>query len=154
MAALDSVIGSGNRLLFMRDGRPEPVIVGRDKGIEHNGAWYSNLYAWTNTYYDPMAWRPGWQDWDSDPYSSAPVIQLDDAEPRTAREKNAVDALDRWLSNYRYADVDEVVEYFVDWYGRTDSERSRLRRILNESAVNRWECNAAAVADYEARNGQ
>src|SRR5690606_11673291 len=44
--ALGDVIGSGNRLIFLEAGNPEPVIVNRHRGVEHNGCWYSNTYAW------------------------------------------------------------------------------------------------------------
>lgn len=132
--ALDDVIGPGNRLMFMRDGNPEPVIVGKDKGLEHNGSWYSNTYAWTNEY--EWSWRRAW-DWDSEPElitGAEPVIDLSDPEPKTEREKRAAAEVRDWLSQYRYADVEETVEYFTDWHARTDAERVRMRAVLTAVA--------------------
>lgn len=143
--ALDEVIGPGNRLLFMRAGRGEPVIVGREKGIEHNGAWYSNEYAWTNDYFTPgcsWAWKD--ENWESAtgnyvyraPPSPGPVIDLADTAPRTPTEKAAVAACRAWFENHRYAGAEETIEYFLDWYGGTgtDAERARLHAVLAEVA--------------------
>lgn len=134
LEALDDVIGPGNRLLFMRAGSPEPVIVGREKGLDHQGAWYSNTYAWANSYYDPSDWRGGWwRESDLKP-EPAPVVTLDARAPCTERERVAVQEMESWLDRYHYADRGETVDYFVDWYGRTDSERVRLRIVLEGAA--------------------
>lgn len=141
--ALDDVIGAGNRLLFMRDGQPEPTIVGKAKGVEHNGCWYSNCYAWTNDYYDPNDWYGyrSWANWDND---KEPIIDFkfgtttrtaeDSFEPVTGREKNAVRDVKDWLETYQYADPEQVVDYFVNFYARDEVERIRLRQVCEYAA--------------------
>lgn len=40
-------IGSGNKLVMWKQGDPEPVIIGMNRGLWHKGRWMSNTYAWT-----------------------------------------------------------------------------------------------------------
>jgi hypothetical protein len=49
---LDEWIGPSNRLVFLDD-TGKITIVGKEKGLMHNGCWYSNTYAWTQ----PHKWR-------------------------------------------------------------------------------------------------
>jgi glutamate synthase domain-containing protein 1 len=140
--ALDDVIGSGNRLLFMRDGDSEPIIVGKQKGVEHNGCWYSNCYAWSNDYYDAHDWG-GYGKWSwSDKYDTDNEHPLDvkygtttTAEqtflPRTYKEEKVLEEAERWFRDYQYANPQDVIDYFVDWYGDKDAAKEhRLRQVL------------------------
>jgi hypothetical protein len=43
---LGELIGNSNRLVFM-DNLGQMQIVNQDTGIEHNGLWFSNTYAWS-----------------------------------------------------------------------------------------------------------
>lgn len=76
-------IGASNKFGFMDD-KGEIAIINRSSGVEHDGVWYSNTYAWTpwkfgygkppQPYYPPVkpkqynhsafASSPTWKEWD------------------------------------------------------------------------------------------
>ena len=43
---LESHIGRGNKFAFM-DSKGEIIIANKSEGVEHDGMWFSNTYAWT-----------------------------------------------------------------------------------------------------------
>lgn len=74
LGLVEEDIGKNNRFVFM-DESGEMVIANKDTGIEHDGIWFSNTYAWSpellipgyvrRTSYSSYNWK-GWRDMDDD----------------------------------------------------------------------------------------
>lgn len=75
VAMLGGMIGSGNKLVFLRNDGAR-AIVNESSGIEHAGRWYSNTYAWRAPAHlaprTPRTWYDGGGRYDARTWYASP----------------------------------------------------------------------------------
>jgi hypothetical protein len=102
---IEDHIGEGNKFVILGwDGRM--AVIGRDRGIEVGGLWWSNTYAWTPSILDPSMYKPPC--WDKRPYTGELRDNYwADAEMMYGSDR---DDANFWWSDCLYAGDGEAVE--------------------------------------------
>lgn len=137
---LAGAIGSGNKLVAL-DAAGRVSVIGRERGVQHGGCWYSNTYAWDAPAHlcggNRTVWGAGRGSWPAggdlwDGRSAVTVDRLPVA---------LVDAWDvdgeagvlRWVT----ANPAGAAEVLADWYELQNGEEAYLVRE-NPDAVAGW----------------
>lgn len=126
---IETDIGRGNRFVFM-DNTGEMVIANKDTGIEHDGVWFANTYAWSPELlipgYKPKGvtmgygrWLGHGRDWDEDDNSFSYSTTTD----TPARQSASVFHSDGYIARvqerideaFENADVEALAEVIKDF---------------------------------------
>lgn len=145
-------ITSSNRFVFM-DNDGQMVIANRDTGIEHDGMWFSNTYAWSPELLIPGYHRPKksyalghWKDFDYD-YGGYYAGDTQDygfgpAKSARATEEEEAELAEEWADNVWDAISECDPDYMTELL--TDRPYLTLRTLYKD---NEFVCSVDAATE-------